>query len=97
MPIVLPYICLKDTLMSLEVLQNSVIYILFVWSLIWKGIALWRAAQLKQRNWFVAMVILNTVGILEIVYLFRFAKKRLTFDEIKSWKKHFVKRVSEKE
>jgi hypothetical protein len=59
--------------------------ILYVWSLVAKGIALWRAAHLKQRNWFVAILVLNTVGILELFYLFRFATKRLTFKEIKSW------------
>jgi len=81
--------------MNPVVVQNILIYILFIWSIFWKGIALWRASQLKQRNWFVVMLILNTVGILEIVYLFRFAKKRLTFDEMKAWKKYFVNRVPE--
>jgi len=60
-------------------------FILYLWSLLWKGLALWRAAQLKQRNWFVGILILNTVGILEIVYLFFFAKKKLTLQELKFW------------
>jgi hypothetical protein len=75
---------------------NIGIYILFIWSLFWKGIALWRAAQLKQRNWFVVIVVLNTVGILELIYLFRFAKKRLTFREMKTWKEFFVSKVPQK-
>ncbi|HVA96231.1 MAG TPA: DUF5652 family protein [Candidatus Acidoferrales bacterium] len=82
--------------MNATVWTNVVLYILFLWSLFWKGIALWRASQLKQRNWFVVMLVLNTIGILEIVYLFRFAKNRLTFDEMKTWKKIFVKKVPEK-
>ena len=57
-------------------------YVLLVWSYIWKGFALWRAAKQGQRNWFVVMLVLNTVGILEIVYLFRFAKKRMTVKEL---------------
>src|SRR5260221_10557151 len=76
--------------------QNILIYFLFVWSLFWKGIALWRSAQLKQRNWFVVILVLNTVGILELIYLFRFAKKRLTIDEMKTWKQIFVRQVHEK-
>ncbi len=56
----------------------------FIWSIAWKGFALWRAAHNKQQYWFVAMLILNTFGILEIIYLFRFAKKRLTIKELKS-------------
>jgi hypothetical protein len=66
--------------------QALVIYVLTIWILIWKGIALWRAAKYGQRNWFIVMlVIYNTIGILEIVYLFRFAKKRMTIAEIKNW------------
>ena len=41
-----------------------------VWTLIWKGLALWRSAELRQRWWFVALLVINTLGILEIVYLF---------------------------
>jgi hypothetical protein len=56
---------------------------------IWKGIALWKAAQLNQRNWFVvilvSMLIINTFGILEILYLFRFAKKRMHVKDIQNW------------
>ena len=61
-------------------------FIISIWTLFWKGIALWRAAMLKQRNWFIAMLILNTMGILEIVYLFRFAENKLTIDEMRRWR-----------
>ncbi len=53
-----------------------------------KGFALWRASRLNQRNWFVALFILiplNDLGIIEVIYLFRFAKKRLTIKEIRSF------------
>jgi phosphoglycerol transferase MdoB-like AlkP superfamily enzyme len=40
-----------------------------------KGFALWYAAQASQRWWFIAMLVLNTLGILEAVYLFFFHKK----------------------
>jgi hypothetical protein len=78
--------------------NTVVLYLIIFWSLFWKGIALWRAAQLKQRNWFIVILVLNsiTLGILEIIYLFRFSKKRLTFEEIKSWKNMFMTRESEK-
>lgn len=66
-------------------------YIIGLWSLIWKGIALWRAAHNEQKIWFVALLVINTFGILELIYLFKFAKKPLTIAEIKSWKK-FVTR-----
>ena len=59
--------------------------VLYIWSLIAKGIALWRAAHFKQRNWFIAILVLNTLGVLDLVYLFKFAEKKLTIAEIRSW------------
>ena len=37
--------------------------------------ALWKAAGLRQKSWFVAMLVINTLGILEIIYLFLVARK----------------------
>lgn len=42
---------------------------LAIFDIIMKGIALWHAAQNKQRNWFVALLIVNSLGILPIIYL----------------------------
>lgn len=41
-----------------------------LWSLVWKGIALWKASKYKSMPWFVVLLITNTVGILEILYIF---------------------------
>jgi len=59
---------------------------LFIWSILWKGLALWKSAKYSQKNWFTAILVINiaTVGILEIVYLFRFAKEKMTFKELRS-------------
>ena len=62
-----------------------VLIVLYIWSLAAKGLALWRTSNLKQRNWFIAILVLNTVGIVELVYLFKFATKPLTIKEIRSW------------
>jgi hypothetical protein len=40
-----------------------------VWEFIWKGAAMWRAGRLDQPVWFVALLVINTVGILPIAYL----------------------------
>ncbi len=45
-----------------------------VWSFIWKGVALWKAARNGHTAWFVALLILNTVGILPIIYIVVFSK-----------------------
>ena len=47
-----------------------VLIILLVWSMIWKGLALWKAAHREQKVWFVVFLIVNTCGLLEIIYLF---------------------------
>lgn len=60
-------------------------YVVFLWSLLWKGLALWRAAKNDQRNWFIVILVVNTVGILEIAYLFFFAKNKLKISDLKIW------------
>ncbi len=44
--------------------------VLIIWSIIWKGLALWRAAKRGDKVWFIVLLIVNTAGILEIIYLF---------------------------
>ena len=46
-----------------------------IWSVVWKGLALWRAANRQDKGWFIVLLILNTAGILEIIYLYVIAKK----------------------
>ena len=59
----------------------AVLFVLLaIWSIIWKGIALWKAAQNGSKPWFVVMLVLNTVGILEIVYIFYFANRKKKTD-----------------
>lgn len=50
----------------------TMVSILVVWELVWKGIALWKAAREGQKIWFIAVLILNTAGILPILYIFLF-------------------------
>lgn len=58
-------------------LNNPWIFALFaLWIIFWKGVALWRAAQRREMKWFIAMLLLNTLAILEIVYIFVFSKRK---------------------
>jgi len=77
--------------------QTILLYILSIWALLWSGLALWHAAKHGQRNWFIVLLVINTFGILDIIYLFRFAKKRMTVAEIKTWfkKTFFTKTQSQ--
>ena len=55
-----------------------------LWSLLWKGLALWHSSRRNDPWWFVALLVINTVGILEIVYLFVILK--LKFEDLFSKK-----------
>lgn len=70
---------------QLSQMSPVLLFGLYFWSIVWKGLALWKAANLKQRNWFIGILLLNTVGILDIVYLFFFATKKLKLEELKFW------------
>lgn len=56
--------------------QLVLLVLIVLWSLPWKGVALWQAARHNQTAWFVALIIINTVGILEITYLFFFQRNK---------------------
>lgn len=47
-----------------------------LWTLPWKGIALWKSARNNQPVWFTVLFLVNTLAVLEILYIFLFAKKR---------------------
>jgi hypothetical protein len=49
--------------------------VIVLWSIVWKGMALWKAAKEGSKVWFVVLLVVNTVGILEILYLYVFSKK----------------------
>lgn len=46
-----------------------VIVIVSIWDVVWKLIAMWRAAQNKHPAWFICIFIFNTIGILPIIYI----------------------------
>ncbi len=48
---------------------TATICFLIIWELVWKGLALWRAAKNYHKIWYVCILIFNTVGILPIIYL----------------------------
>ena len=58
-----------------EILIISVIIILAIWDIVWKLLAMWKAANRKQKAWFIWLGILNTVGILPIIYLLIYKDK----------------------
>lgn len=51
--------------------------LLAIWSLVWSGLSLWKSARNGDRYWFLALLLIHTGGILDILYLFVFAKNKL--------------------
>jgi len=47
----------------------SVIIVLIIWEVIWKLIAMWKAAKNNHLAWFICIALINTIGILPIVYI----------------------------
>lgn len=60
---------------ALGIIGAILFVLLLAWSLAWKGTALWRAARTNAKWWFIALLVINTFGILEILYLFVFSRK----------------------
>lgn len=66
--------------MDLSAIQSLVdshplaVTLALIWVIVWKGLALWRAAERRARGWFIAILAINTLGLLEIVYLFFVSK-----------------------
>lgn len=46
-----------------------------LWTILWKGMALWKAAKREDRVWFIVLLILNTLGILDILYIYIFSRR----------------------
>ena len=63
-----------STLSTITTLPVWAIVIISIWALIWKGLALWKSARKSSPIWFVVLLVVNTLGILEILYLFVFSK-----------------------
>jgi len=50
--------------------QNPLIlYPLILFDLVVRGIALWKSAQRNEKWWFIALLVVNSVGILPLIYL----------------------------
>lgn len=59
------------------IVQNPwVIYLMAAWTLPWKGIALWKAAKNNQKVWFIIIFLLNTLAILDIIYIMFVGKEK---------------------
>ncbi|MGO0122600.1 DUF5652 family protein [Desulfothermobacter acidiphilus] len=61
---------------QLPYIKPWILVLLLLWSLFWKGWALWRAARNDHRGWYVLLFLLHTLGILDIIYLLAWGRRR---------------------
>jgi len=52
----------------------AILAVISIWSLVWKGFALWKSAKKNSMIWFIVLLVVNTLGILEILYIYVFSK-----------------------
>ncbi len=52
-----------------------VLIIIILWTLPWKGYALWLSAKHSHQKWFIVLILFNTFGLLDIFYIFYIEKK----------------------
>lgn len=72
--------------MNLQLIISIIVIVALVEAVL-KGIALWKAGNNKQLGWFVALFILNTAGILPILYIMFFQKNKQQKEAKKKSKK----------
>ena len=56
--------------------MNIILALLFVWSIPWKIYAVWMASKHDHKKWFVVLIMLNTLSILELIYVFHVLGKK---------------------
>ena len=63
---------LLDTATSLGI-SLWLLVVILIWSLFWKLLALWKSARKGHAVWFIVIAIFNTIGILDILYIYVFS------------------------
>lgn len=66
---------------TLSTEQLVILVLLVLWTVPWKAVALWKSARRGEKAWFIVLLIVNTLAILEIIYIFGVVKeKNMTHD-----------------
>ncbi|HLW29916.1 MAG TPA: DUF5652 family protein [Brumimicrobium sp.] len=52
------------------------LFILVIWEMVWKAIAMWKSARNNELGWFLAILLVNSIGILPIVYIMLYKKDK---------------------
>lgn len=69
-----------------------ILIVIIVWSVVWKILALWKSARKKQFVWFIVLLLINTCGILEILYIYVFSEMKLGKKAVEETPKRKIRR-----
>lgn len=79
-----PFANLVETFPFLSILPPlavlGIVIAAMAWTLVIKGFALWFAARNKHLAWFIVLMLVNTLGILELAYLLIFRKEKVAHE-----------------
>ena len=68
---------MEEIIQTFGSIQLFILYLfLAIWSLVWKIFAVWKAAREGAKLWYIVIMILNTAGILEIIYIFFISRRK---------------------
>lgn len=70
----------RTSLADVPPLGRALMVAAVAWTLAWKGVSLWRAARNNSKPWFVALLLSNTLGVLDAIYLFAVDRRHRTAD-----------------
>jgi hypothetical protein len=59
---------------ELFLMHSWILAVIILWSIPWKGIALWKSARNGHLGWFIVLIVVNSLAILDILYIFIFSK-----------------------
>lgn len=59
---------------EISVILIILFIMLLIWTYFWKAAAIWHAVRNKDKVWFVVFLLVNTIGILDMIYLFGIEK-----------------------
>lgn len=66
----------QNNMEQLLPISSGLIFLIAAWTLPWKGVALWKAAKLGDKRWFIAILVINTLAILDIIYIFFISRRQ---------------------
>jgi methionyl-tRNA synthetase len=59
----------------IQMYGKEIVFLIMLWVLPWKGMALWKSAKRGDTKWFIVLLVVNSLAILDLLYLYVFSKK----------------------